>query len=96
MIISFDNLDSKRSILQNARKLRSSMIAAHRGIFISPDLTRKQRQVEYNLRNELRTRRENSETGLKISKGKIVQSLVQTQNFSTPSLFRLRTVQLRM
>ena len=72
MIISFDNLDSKRSILQSARKLRSSMTAAHRGIFISPDLTRKQRQVEYNLRSELRTRRENGETGLKISKGKIV------------------------
>ena len=49
LIISFDNLDSKRSILQSARKLRSSMIAANRGIFISPDLTRKQRQFEYNL-----------------------------------------------
>ena len=64
------------------------MTAAHRGIFISPDLTRKQRQVEYNLRSELRTRRENGETGLKISKGKIVQSIVQTQNISTPSLFQ--------
>ena len=88
MIISFDNLDSKRSILQSVRKLRSSMTAAHRGIFISPDLTRKQRQVEYNLRSELRTRRENGETGLKISKGKIVQSIVQTQNISTLSLFQ--------
>ena len=88
MIISFDNLDSKRSILQSARKLRSSMTAAHRGIFISPDLTRKQRQVEYNLRSELRTRRENGETGLRISKGKIVQSIVPTQNISTPSLFQ--------
>ena len=86
MIISFDNLDSKRYILQSARKLQSSMTAAHRGIFISPDLTRKQRQVEYYLRSELRTRRENGETGLKISKGKIVQSI--TQNISTPSLFQ--------
>ena len=86
MIISFDNLDSERSILQSARKLRSSMTAAHR----SNDLTRKQRQFEFNLRNELRTRRENGETGLKISKGKIVQSLVQTQNISTPSLFQAK------
>ena len=92
MIISFDCLDSKRSVLKSAHKLRSSTIPAHKGIFISPDLTRNQRQAEYKLRNELRTRKDNGETGLKIFKGKIVQTNVQPpSSSSTPQVIRVVT-----
>lgn len=82
MIISFDTIESKRVVLKSASLLRLSEIPSHRNIYISPDLTRKQRQVAYELRSELKLRRENGEVGLKISKGKIIQTPMQGQ--STP------------
>ena len=91
MIISFDSMESKRSVLKSAHRLRSSTIAAHKDIYISPDLTRQQRQAEYNLRIELRRRKDNGETGLKISKGKIVQTSVQPQSSTTPHVIRVVT-----
>ena len=91
MIISFEDLDSKRSVLKSAHKLRSSSIPAHKDIYISPDLTKKQRQAEYNLRVELKMRKDNGETGLKISKGKIIHTNGQTQGSSTPQVIRVVT-----
>ena len=79
-------------MLKNAHRLRSSMIPDHRDISIFPDLTKKQRQVEYKLRTELKMRKENGETGLTISKGKIVQTSVQAQSrVSTPHVIRVST-----
>ena len=92
-IISFDSIESKRSVFKSAHRLRSSTIAAHKDIYmyISSDLTRLQKQTEYNLRIELRRRKDNGETGLKISKGKIVQTSVQAQSSSTPHVIRVVT-----
>ena len=83
--------NSKRSVLKSAHKLRSSSIPAHKDIYISPDLTKKQRQAEYNLRVELKMRKDNGETGLKISKGKIIHTNGQTQGSSTPQVIRVVT-----
>lgn len=83
LLIHFDTLESKRAILKNAHKLRGSVIALHQRVFISPDLTRKQRQEEYNLRVELRARKQNGEVGLKISRGRIVQKTQETAASTT-------------
>ena len=51
---AFDSLECKRAVLKSASRLRASAISSHRGVYISPDLTRKQREIEYQLRVELK------------------------------------------
>ena len=46
---------------------------AHKNVYISPDLTPRQRKEAFELREEMRQRRGRGEKGLKIVKGKIVQ-----------------------
>lgn len=75
LIVTFDTLESKRNILKNAYKLKSSTNTGYRSVYISPDLTRKQRIAEYQLRTELRERRNKGENNLRISRGKIVVSV---------------------
>jgi len=85
ILITFDSIEHKRVVLQGAYHLRTSDIPGHRNIYISPDLTKKQRQIEFELRTELRLRRKNGEVGLKISKGKIVNTGTQEpQNVPPP------------
>lgn len=49
----------QREVVRNAWKMKDS--ARFRGIFLRPSLTKEQRDSEYNLRMELRRRRENGE-----------------------------------
>ena len=74
LLITFGSLECKRAVLRSASRLRASAISSHRDVYISPDLTRKQREIEYQLRVELKVRKASGETGLRISKDRIVSA----------------------
>ena len=61
----------KYAILRNAKNLKNERDPAIRKIGISPDLTKKQRAHEFELRQELRRRRDEGETGLYIKNGQL-------------------------
>ena len=54
LLVTLENLSTKRNILQQATKLCKS--TTWNNIFISPDLTPKEREVNRKLRQELKTR----------------------------------------
>ena len=73
MCVVFSDQKGKDEILRNARHLKDSTDEALKDIFITPDLTQKQREQDKQLREELRRRRENGEQDLVIRRGRIVK-----------------------
>ena len=67
-----DLFDHKRQILKANTLLRNGEEDIFSNIYFTPDLTKNQRKQAYELRSERRSREQNGETNLKISKGKIV------------------------
>ena len=70
--IVFNNLQTKRHVLTNAKKLRESTDKIAKGMYINPDLTKRQREKENVLRNEMWKQREAGKNVV-IRKGKIVE-----------------------
>lgn len=64
--------------MENARSLRNS--ENWKDTYISPDLTRMQRQEKYELRQELKLRREGGESNLIIRRGRVVQMSERSTN----------------
>lgn len=64
--------DDKRKILDSSKKLKNDVDMSN--IYISPDLTKRQREQSYRLRQEKREREGKGETGLVIRRGKIVKA----------------------
>ena len=64
--------EHKRQILRANTKLRKNTNRVYSNIYFTPDLTKNQRKQAYDLRVERRSREDNGETDLKISRGKIV------------------------
>ena len=75
LIISVDDLDTKHEILRHARDLRST--DEYGNIFITPDLTKSEREQGKRMREELDRRREAGEKDLVIWRGKIIKKSVQ-------------------
>ena len=75
LLLTFENSKQKWEILKNAKNLRNH--ERMRKIGIAPDLTKKQREVENKLKEELDDRRRKGEKGLYIKGGK----LHRDQNF---------------
>ena len=71
--IIFRDLNTKREVLTNAKKLRSSTRKTAQNIFINPDLTPEQRKEDEKLRSEMWTRREKGENVI-IRRGKIIEA----------------------
>ena len=65
--VMFTDIDTKRQVLQNSKRLKGSK--SYSNIYINPDLTPRQRENDYNLRQELKARRNQGQQGLYISKG---------------------------
>lgn len=76
LIITLENEESKFDILRMASQLRST--EEWQRVFITPDLTYKERQEQKRLRDELRRRREAGEKDLLIKRGKIVPARLLT------------------
>lgn len=68
--VTLDSVKSKREILNAAKNLKG--IEEWSNIFITPDMTPKEREKNKELREELKRRRENGEEGIAIRRGKIV------------------------
>ena len=65
------NIQTKREILRNAKKLRTSDSEILKKIFINPDLTTAQKAIDKKLREDMWKRRENGENVI-IHRGQIV------------------------
>ena len=72
LIVTLENPEVKQDILQLAPQLRGS--TSWGNIYISPDLTKDEREKARKLREELKTRRAAGEVDLTIRKGRIVSS----------------------
>ena len=70
LLVSVNGERTKWNILKAAPKLRHS--STFDKIYVSPDLTLKERQVNKQLRDELKRRRSSGEKNLSIRRGKIV------------------------
>ena len=70
--------DHKRQILKANNLLRKSEDVVYSNIYFTPDLTKNQRKQAYELRVERRSRENNGERYLKISRGKIVTVVKET------------------
>ena len=68
-----NNFEHKRQILKASSLLRNSPSDdVFSNVYFTPDLTKNQRKVAYELRVERRSREEKGEDNLKISRGKII------------------------
>ena len=73
LIVTISNMENRRKIFQNAHKLKNYRTATGKKIFISPDMTRMQREENKKLNDELWLRRGRGER-VHIYRGKIVNS----------------------
>ena len=71
LIVSMESLEAKVEVLKLARQLKQS--AEFSNIYITPDLTWREREEGRRLREELARRRDSGEANLAIRRGKIVQ-----------------------
>ena len=71
LLISLSDIATKNNILSKATKLRKS--TQYKDVYITPDLTKTERVVAKDLRDELKRRRASGETNLVIRRGKIVE-----------------------
>ena len=80
LLVTLPNMTAKRQILSNASNLRNYRTADQNKVFISPDLTPKQREANKALRDQLKEMR-NLGQSVKIYKGQIVPA---NHSASTP------------
>lgn len=70
-IVTLNTEPQKWSLIKKARQISRS-VEGLENIFVNPDLTKTERDIQYQLRQELRRRRALGET-VKISKGRVVE-----------------------
>ena len=71
--VTLDSIETKRQVLAKAKTLRNSSRSDLKKVYVSPDLTPKERDANKKLRDELRSRREKGEEVV-IRNGKIVDA----------------------
>ena len=71
--VQFTELNVKRDVLSNAKKLRDSGNAVYKGVFINPDLTYAQRQKDRTLRDEMWRRRVELKENVVVKSGELVK-----------------------
>ena len=69
--VTLDSVKAKRDVLANAKKLHDS--ESWKRVFITPDLSPKERQKNKDLREDLQRRMEEGEENLVIRRGQIVK-----------------------
>ena len=82
LIATISSMENRRKIFQNAHKLKDYKTAAGKKIFISPDMTRMQREESKKLNEEMWLRRQRGER-VHIFRGKIVNSTRASQQNHT-------------
>ena len=84
LIVTLDNPSSKHDILKCAPQLRNS--AEYGNIYITPDLTQKEREVNRKLREELESRRKAGESNLIIRGGRIISDPARDRSSGSRSV----------
>ena len=87
LLVGLDSIDTKHTILVNSPRLKT--IEGYTDIFISPDLTKAEKEKQRELRVELKRRREAGETGLVIRGGSIVSINKKTRRENSVSTLDL-------
>ena len=82
LIVTLDSTDTKAEVLKMAPQLRH--LSEWKKIFVTPDLSKKEREEGKRLREELAIRRQAGEENLIIRKGKIIQATHQGQSDPRP------------
>ena len=72
--LDLENEGEKFNILKKAGKIKAVNTEEFRKIILSGDLTLKQRELDRNLREELKERRMNGERNIKIKNGRIIRA----------------------
>lgn len=83
LLVSLSNEQSKSAVLKSAFKLKASTKWSN--LYISADLTPRERVINHNLRTELKQRRNGGEKNLYIRKGKLVTIEPSQSNIPPPS-----------
>ena len=84
--VHFGNMEHRKTVLANARKLRDSTSSIYKKVYINPDLSKKQREAQWKLRQELARRKEGGETGIVIRRGHIVSQTRPNNHSSSVSM----------
>ena len=71
LIVSLENMETKVELLRMASQLRH--LSTWKRIYVTPDLTKKEREESKKLREELAKRRQAGETDIMIKRGRIVK-----------------------
>lgn len=80
LLVRLRNTKEKWEVIKEARKLKNSHNEYVKNIFIVPDLTYRERELEKKLRDELQRKRENGETGWYIRRGALHRNENQGNN----------------
>lgn len=77
LLVKLSEVQTKWEIVKTAEKLEDAKEEEYKKVYISPDLTAKERAKDKELRDSLKEKRENGERGCIISKGKLVRKNCQ-------------------
>ena len=83
LIVSLENTDTKTELLKMASELRH--LSTWKRIYVTPDLTKKEREESKRLREELAARRLAGETDITIRRGRIVRLPANTSEAARAS-----------
>jgi hypothetical protein len=72
IIVAMDDKEDKHEVLKASKKLRESTKQEWKKVYINPDLTKLQREKDFQLRQELKRRKEAGEKDLIIKSGRII------------------------
>ena len=77
--ITMKSVEDKSSVLNKLKEMRESKVDILKSIFITPDLSKSERDKQKSLRAALRERRRKGENDLIIRRGRIVSAVEQSQ-----------------
>jgi hypothetical protein len=70
--VKFKTVEARNEVLKRARDLKDTDQFKH--VFIAPDLTRKQQTVDKDLREKVKTFRQEGHSNVKIKQGKVIKN----------------------
>lgn len=73
LLVKVSEVETKWDIIKNAKKLKESSKTSYRHVYISPDLTPKERAEDKEVREQLKQKREQGERGWYIKNRKLVR-----------------------
>ena len=92
VIITLGSREEKHKVLDKARSLNRTDM--WKNVYVTPDMTRKEQEIDYNLRKELKERRDKGEKNLVKRGGRLV-TLEPRPKEKPPETWKYRSRELR-